>query len=172
MDDTRPSTLQRVTLWIALGLTLVLILHGAIRYGFTPEVDQRFWQDLFARAGGPMSFRFLLQPTMALLAAIPDGRRDARQGHSHFYWTSRSDTSLRRGRLWQGLYATARILLLGLAMDIIYQYRVNDRFYPGEAAAISLLLAVLPYFIWRWLVERIALSRDRRHTGEGARHAH
>lgn len=171
MDDTHPSTLQRVTLWIALGLALVLSLYGLLRYGFSAEVHQRFWQDLFGRVGGPMTFRFFLQPTMALLAAIPDGRRDARQGRSHFYWTSRGDTSLRRGRLREGLFATARILLLGLAMDMLYQYRVFDRFYPGEAVMISLLLAVLPYFIWRWLVERIALAWARRHPGKSAHHA-
>ena len=35
-----------------------------------------------------MTFRFYLQPAMALLAAIPDGIRDARAGHKSFFWSS------------------------------------------------------------------------------------
>ncbi len=32
-----------------------------------------------------MTFRFYLQPAMALLAAIPDGIRDARAGHKPLF---------------------------------------------------------------------------------------
>ena len=38
----------------------------------------RFWDDIVDRVHGPMTFRFFLQPTMAALAALPDGIRDAR----------------------------------------------------------------------------------------------
>jgi hypothetical protein len=154
-----PSTLQRLTLWLALALTAVLLALGIAWYGFSLQVHQRFWSDIFGRVSGPMTFRFFLQPTMALIAAIPDGLRDAREGHAHFFWTSRSDEALKRGRLREGLYATARILLLGLSMDLIYQYRVFDHFYPVEAVLFAIVLAVIPYFIWRWLVERIARGR-------------
>jgi hypothetical protein len=34
------------------------------------------------------------------------------------------------------------------------QFEVFDRFYPVEA--VLLLLAVLPYFVFRWLVEHAA----------------
>ena len=90
-----------------------------------------------------MTFRFYLQPTMALIAAIP-AVNDARNGRSAFS----------RGRLREGLIATARIVLLGLSMDVIYQYKVLDHFYPAEAAIMAILLAVIPYFIFRWLVRR------------------
>ena len=41
-------------------------------------------------------------------------------------------------------------------MDVIYQFKALDRFYPVEALMMALLLAVIPYFIFRWIVERIA----------------
>ena len=47
-------------------------------YGFSAEVHQRLWQDIFDRPGGPMSFRFILQPLMAAIAALHDGAKDAR----------------------------------------------------------------------------------------------
>jgi hypothetical protein len=39
----------------------------------------------------------------------------------------------RAQRLNEGLNATARIILLGLIMDAIYQAIVLKRFYPAEA---------------------------------------
>jgi hypothetical protein len=108
---------------------------------------------------------------MALLAAIPDAIRDVQKGHSSFFWNAPGDTTIQRGRLREGLYATGRILLLGLSMDLIYlyryQYRFYDQFYPAEAALFAIVLAVLPYFFWRWLVERIARWWFAR-NGQGA----
>src|SRR5215470_7898532 len=40
----------------------------------------RFWSELVGRVHGPFSFRFLLQPLMAMLYATRDGIVDARQG--------------------------------------------------------------------------------------------
>lgn len=162
MTATTPSTLQRVTLWIAVALALSLLAFGIARHGFSLEIQKRFWTDIFERFGAPMQFRIFLQPTMALIAAIPDGLRDAREGHASFAWTARGDTTLQRGRLREGLYATGRIMLLGLSMDLIYQYRFNDEFYPAEAVLFAIVLAVLPYFFWRWLVERVVLWRGAR----------
>jgi hypothetical protein len=160
---SQPSKVQQITLWVALAFALLLLVLGATWYGWSWDVHQRFWADIFGRADGPMTFRLLLQPTMALIAAIPDGISDARNGHSSFFWTSPHDPAVRHGRLRQGLYATGRILLLGLSMDLIYQYKVFTQFYPAEAVVFALLLAVIPYFLWRWIVERVAVWWFARH---------
>ncbi len=165
---SHPSALQRAMTWLAIGLAVVLLTLGIYWYGFSLDVHHRFWSDISGRGSGPMTFRFFLQPTMALLAAIPDGLRDAREGHSSFFWTSRGDSNVQHGRLRQGLIATARIMLLGLSMDAIYQYRVLDHFYPAEAVMFSLALAVIPYFIWRGIVERVAASWFGRHPQKSA----
>ncbi len=41
-------------------------------------------------------------------------------------------------------------------MDAIYQYKVFKTFYPDEAVIIALALAVVPYFILRGPIARIA----------------
>jgi hypothetical protein len=46
-----------------------LVVLGLIWYGFSAEVHQRIWKDIFDRPGGPMSLRFLLQPVIAAIAA-------------------------------------------------------------------------------------------------------
>jgi hypothetical protein len=69
--------------------------------------------------------------------------------------------------LREGLNATARIILLGLVMDVIYQLIVLKTFYPNEALVIALLLAFVPYLIIRGLVFRVARWRIHESRGEG-----
>lgn len=156
MGRGEPSQFARAMTWLVLALTVVLIVLGVSWYGLSTQVQQRFWDDLFDRAYGPMTFRFYLQPAMAALAALPDAIRDARQGHRSFFWTARQDPEKVAGRLREGLIATARVVLLGISMDVIYQYRVLDQFYPVEALVMAILLAVIPYFVLRWVFEWIA----------------
>jgi hypothetical protein len=40
----------------------------------------RGWHNLVGRWGGPMSFRLLIQPAVAIFFAIRAGLQDARQG--------------------------------------------------------------------------------------------
>jgi hypothetical protein len=143
MNSGSPSMLAMAMTWTALVFTCTLLALGGWWYGFSLQVHQRFWSDIADRIHGPMTFRFYLQPAMALAAAIPDGIHAARSGAMQH-------------RLREGLIATARIVLLGLSMDVIYQYKVLDHFYPAEAAIMAILLAVIPYFIFRWIVERAA----------------
>ena len=62
----------------------------------------------------------------------------------------------RVGRLREGLNATGRIILLGLAMDAIYQVLVLKMFYSNEAPIVALLLAFVSYLLIRGMVARIA----------------
>jgi len=61
--------------------------------------------------------------------------------------------------LRQGLRATGRTILFGLCIDVLYQHKVLDEFYPAEAALIAIVFAGIPYFLWRWLIERAALHK-------------
>ena len=165
MNTASPSSTARFLAWLAVGLTVAFILLGAFWYGFSAEVQQRIWHDIANRPGGPMTFRFVLQPTMATLAALHDGIQDARTGRAPYFWTVLSNPEKRGGRLREGVTAVARIMLLGFAMDAIYQWRVLGSFYPGEAVIITLILAVLPYFILRGPIARVArwwFARDQR----------
>ena len=69
-------------------------------------------------------------------------------------------------RLREGLNATARIILLGIVMDVIYQIIVLQTFYPVEALIIALLLAFVPYLVFRGIVARIVRAGLR--CGEAA----
>jgi hypothetical protein len=120
----------------------------------------RFWTDLIGRATGPMTFRLVLQPLMAVFYAYRDGVHDARTGRPPYLQAILSDPDERRDLLREGFKHVARIVVLGAVMDTIYQIIVFKRFYPGELIVIVLLLAFVPYVLFRGPFNRLA----RRHT--------
>jgi hypothetical protein len=156
MNESAPSKLTLAMTWAAVAITVVLLVVGVAWYGVSWEVRQRFWADVFGRLQGPMTLRFYLQPTLGFVAALKDGLKDVRFGHKAFFWTALWDPTQPRGRLREGLMATSQMALIGFAMDAIYQFKVFDRFYPVEMVLMVLLLAVIPYFVFRWLVEHVA----------------
>jgi hypothetical protein len=160
MGDASSQELSLLAKLVIL-LAIVLIVAGVLWHGVTVGTFQRFWHDLVDRPDAPMRFRFILQPLMAAISAIHDGRSDARSGRTPYFMTVLRNRQERVGRLREGLNATARIILLGLAMDMIYQVLVLKTFYPNEAVVIALLLAFVPYLIIRGLVVRVARSRIR-----------
>jgi hypothetical protein len=141
---------------LVIGLAILLMVADVLWYGVRGEEFERLWHQLLDRPSGPMAFRFILQPLMAVIAASHDGLKDARAGRSPYLWTIARHSRKRAGRLREGLTATARIILLGLAMDLFYQLLVFKTFYPNEAVILAFLLAFIPYLVIRGPVTRIA----------------
>jgi hypothetical protein len=151
-ESSSTSVLAQIVVLVAAAFLFL----GLLWYGGSTESLQRMWQDLTGRPSGPMSFRFILQPVMAAIAATHDGIRDAELGRSPYFWTVLHKPEKRTQRLREGLVSTARIILLGIGMDTIYQIKELGTFYPVEALVIALALAFVPYFLLRGPVERIA----------------
>ena len=97
---------------------------------------------------------FILQPIMATNAALYDGVEDARTGRAPYLWAIASKPAERGGGLREGLISTARVILLGLCMDAVYQFIEFDAFHPAEAVIIALLLAFVPYLLLPALAHR------------------
>jgi len=151
-----PSKAQIRLARLVVALSVAAVISGVVMYGVSGEVLARIWQNMFDRPSGPFGFRFVLQPVMATMAALRDGIGDARTGRAPLLRTVLTDPEQRRGRLDEALIATARIILLGLAMDAAYQFIEFETIHPAEAVIIALLLAFLPYVVLRGLVTRIA----------------
>jgi hypothetical protein len=154
-----PSKSAILTAQLAAVLLVGLVALGVVWYGITAESLGRLWRDILDRPGGPMTFRFILQPAMAIIAAARDGVHDARLGRRPYVSAlihGVRDPQGRSGRLWEGVIATGRVLILGVIMDIIYQWKVLGTFYPGQAAVIVILLAFVPYLLLRGPFERVA----------------
>jgi hypothetical protein len=141
---------------LALALVVAFLIIGFYWYGFDEQTRNRMWEQLIDRPTDKMKFRFLLQPVMSALAALREGVEDARMGRAPYFWSLLTHPADRLERLSEGLVSTARVILLGLAMDIIYQWLVLGTFFPGEAVIVALALAFLPYVLLRGPFGRLA----------------
>ena len=156
MTAEAPTNSARIVAFVAVVLAIAFIALALFWYGLSWDVQVRMWRDIADRFGGPMSFRFILQPVMATIAALHDGIADARSGRTPYLHTILNNPAERGARLREAAISIGRVILLGFGMDAIYQWRVLGTFYPGEAVLITLILAVIPYFILRGPIERIA----------------
>src|SRR5215469_14358654 len=158
MTDTRE--LGNLSKFV-VSLTVLLIVAGILWYGVTLDTLERLWHNLIERPDAPMRFRFVLQPLMAAAFAIRDGLRDAQAGRAPFFTTILWSPRERVERLREALNSTARIILLALFLDVIYQILVFRTFFPNEAVIIALLLGFVPYAVVRGLATRAAIRRYR-----------
>jgi hypothetical protein len=116
----------------------------------------RIWENLLDRPSGPLALRFLMQPIMATILAIRDGIKDAHSGRSPYFWTVVTNPEERGGRLREGVAATAKIMILAVILDVIYQYKELENIYAGEALIVAMLLAFIPYLLILGPAARIA----------------
>src|SRR5215213_6506266 len=112
------------------------------------------------RVGGPMTFRIIFQPLMASLLAFRAGWKDAQTGRPPYFWTVLTDPGQRTDLLREGWKSVARVFVLALLMDVIYQLIVLQWVYPLELILVAIMLAVVPYLLIRGPVNRI-VSRLR-----------
>ncbi len=120
-----------------------------------------FIEGLLARLQGPMSFRLLIQPLMALFFAFRDGRKDAREGRPPYFWGLITDPDHRGDMLRSGWKSIGKIFIIAIILDNIFQYIVFRNFYrPGGGLITGVVLALVPYLLLRGPVNRLI----RRHT--------
>jgi hypothetical protein len=120
------------------------------------EIWQRALENLLGRLNGPLHFRFLMQPAVALFFGIRDGLKDAREGRPAYLWTIFTKPEHRGWMLREGLRAVAKVLVLALVLDAVYQAIELHWFYPGGAIIVATVLAFVPYLLIRGPVNRIA----------------
>ena len=120
------------------------------------EAFARGWEDLVGRWGGPMSFRFLVQPAVAIFFAVRAGLKDARQNEPPFLWAVLSNPDSRRARLRQAWSDVGTVFIVALILDSIYQVVVHAGIFTLELLVTATFLALVPYVVSRGLVTRIA----------------
>ena len=119
------------------------------------EIWQRFINDFVNRLDGPMHFRFIVQPLMAVIFATIDGIKDAKLGKAAYAWAVFSNSEHRRELLKDGWKHFGKIFILAIVLDVIYQLKVHRTILPLEILIVALVLAVLPYVLMRGPANRI-----------------
>lgn len=120
------------------------------------EMWVRFVENLADRVSGPMKFRLLLQPLMAVIFAVVSGLKDAKAGKPPYFWALLTDPAHRREMIGDGWKSVGKVFVLALILDVVYQVVVLRFVYPGEAIIVAIVLAIVPYLIVRGLVTRLS----------------
>lgn len=119
------------------------------------DLFQHAWDNLIGRVSGPMKFRLVLQPLVAVFFATRAGIRDAREGRPAFLWTALTDKSQRRDLL-RSLWAdVGKVFIVACIIDAIYQILELHRVSIVGMLFVAAVLAMLPYAIIRGPVSRL-----------------
>jgi len=116
----------------------------------------RFWTNLLGRVGGPLTFRLIIQPIVAAFFAIRAGLRDAEKGRVPHGWAVLTDSWSRRALLEETWSDVAKVFIAAATVDCVYQVMEFRWVYPGEAALVGFILALLPYLLLRGPANRAA----------------
>jgi hypothetical protein len=120
------------------------------------EILNRVWENLLGRSAGPMSFRMIMQPTVATIIAIRAGLNDAREGRPAFLWAALSNPAYRPELLRQGWKDVGKVFIFAMVLDAIYQLIVHRGVYILEMLLTAIALAIVPYLLVRGPVNRLA----------------
>lgn len=119
------------------------------------DILYRIFENLTDRVSGPMKFRLILQPLMAITFAILDGRKDAQEGKPPYFWALFTNPGHRRDLLQNGWKSVGKIFIIALVLDAVYQYIELRWFFPFEALLVAFILAIVPYLALRGPANRI-----------------
>jgi hypothetical protein len=116
----------------------------------------RGWKNFLARPTGSLNLRFILQPTIATIIAARAGLKDARQGRPAYLWAALTNRDYRWQLLHGGWKDMRTPFLVAATLDAIYQLIIHRFIYPLELLFTATLLALVPYFVLRGPINRIA----------------
>ena len=106
--------------------------------------------NLIERLNGPFSLRLLLQPTMALLFAIRDGRKDAKEGSAPYLQALLSQQKDGRRETLSSAWASlSKVMTIAFLLDCAFQYATAGNVAFLEAILMAFLLCAVPYTLIR-----------------------
>jgi len=122
-------------------------------------------EELLGRASGPLHLRLWTAPTVAIILAIRAGLGDAREGQPAFLWGFIANPTERRRLLHLVWKDIARVVILALVLDTVYQVFVLRAFHVVQAMIVVVVCAIVPYVLFRGLTTRLTRGLYKKQTG-------
>jgi len=139
----------------------ITVAWGVVASETIEGIFTHSWKTLIGQLHGPLAFRLILQPSVAVILAIRVGLRDSRAGRPAYFWTLLIESEHRKDLLREGWKDVGKIFAVAAVLDVICQLIVLRWVYPGEAVLVATTLAILPYLMLRGPVNRIASARTK-----------
>jgi len=116
-----------------------------------------------ARLTGPMNFRFILQPLVAIfILGLKDGRMDAKAGTPPFVFDLILRPENRKRDLKSAFHRLLVPVIIGAILDGIAQYLIFKHIRPAAAVLVGALVMGIPYSLSRGITNRIISARMKR----------
>jgi len=122
----------------------------------------QFLEHLLARLTGPLHFRLIMQPLVAIALGIRDGLKDARAGRPPFIMHLIVRPEGRKRQLKRALESLIKPLIIAIVLDAVAQYLMFQTIYPAAAVFVGVAIMGVPYSLARGLTNRIASARAAR----------
>ncbi len=117
--------------------------------------SSKFLDDLAARITGPMSFRFFVQPMVAIMLGIRDGKLDSKAGTPPFLYNVIFKKENYRSQLRNALHALLKPVIVGIVLDALAQYLIFKHIRPLPALLVGTFIMGVPYSLSRGISNRI-----------------
>lgn len=152
---SRSSLLKWIVIAVLLAATPFAVWEF-VRTGEFYLFSQRFVEDMVARLHGPGRFRFILQPTVAVILGARDGVKDARAGNPPFLWSLLFHRADRPALFRSALAAVRNLVAIAILLDVVSQLLIFRMVHPGAALLLGPVLIATPYAVSRALANRIS----------------
>lgn len=143
-----------------LAATIPSVIKEWTKTGNIYLFSKLFWDDVVSRFIGPGRFRFVIQPTVAILLGIIGGKRDATAGRPPFFWRILYREAGWKETMKDGFDTISIMLIIGILADIVFQYILFGMVHIGPALLLGPILITIPYALARGTSNRIFCKRQ------------
>jgi len=155
------ACLRRDNILTVLALLVIVIaipsaLMDTIETGRVYIFSKQFLTELPQRFTGSGSFRFILQPILAILLGVRGGLADVKAGNPPYLFGLFFIAGRRRDLLRSGAKAISALLAMGIILDVVFQLVLYHEVHPGAALLVGPILICFPYALSRALTTRLA----------------
>jgi hypothetical protein len=152
----RRETVVTVLALLVIAAAIPLAIKDTIETGRVYVFSRQFLEELPRRFTGPGRFRFIMQPTLAILLGIRGGLADAKAGKPPYLFGLLLGAGRRRELLRSGAAAIRTLLAAGIVLDVVFQLMIYHAVHPGAALLVGPILICAPYALSRALTTRLA----------------
>ena len=117
---------------------------------------------LEAMLSGPGKMRFILQPLVAIILGVRDGRSDHSAGRPPYLYALIFSRGVRKEELASSLQTLTKPLAVAIVLDAFLQYVIFHAVRLWQALAVGTMLIALPYVLARGLTGRYLRRRSPR----------
>jgi hypothetical protein len=129
------------------------------------EALSRMYGQILGRGTGPLNFRLVVMPIVVSVLAVRAHLRDVREGRPTELWAFLKNPAERRRLFRSGLRDFGKVFIVAVVLDTMYQLLVFGWVYPAEVLFIAVMCAVVPYFLVRGPVTRVARTLLGKRSG-------